>query len=272
MNLGPKADGTIDEIDRKIFLGIGSWLNINGEAIWGSERSPFSPQSWGHVTKKDNKLFMVVTNWPIDGIFEINGLKTLPQKAYLLSDRKTNFKIKSHSSEILHIIAQPNPHLDKYPVIVLEFDKKIKAKKNPILISSRIKKQRLHVFDGKITKGLKYGSGNPKDNYVFQLNSNEDFISWDIIVLEQSNFKLDIVYNADIGMGGIFKIDIGENTIIKEVLVEKIEDQRNKVYLPKNIGQITLKPGKHIIKLSACKITGNELMWPTALFFSLNYK
>ncbi len=36
LNIGPKADGTIPDADRDILIEIGKWLDINGEAIYGS--------------------------------------------------------------------------------------------------------------------------------------------------------------------------------------------------------------------------------------------
>lgn len=36
LNIGPKADGTIPDEDRKILLDIGQWLSVNGEAIYGA--------------------------------------------------------------------------------------------------------------------------------------------------------------------------------------------------------------------------------------------
>lgn len=36
LNIGPKKDGTIPEEDAEILKGIGKWLEINGEAIYGS--------------------------------------------------------------------------------------------------------------------------------------------------------------------------------------------------------------------------------------------
>lgn len=37
LNIGPKADGTIPEEDRKILLEIGQWMKVNGEAVYGSQ-------------------------------------------------------------------------------------------------------------------------------------------------------------------------------------------------------------------------------------------
>ncbi len=36
LNVGPKADGTIPEEDKKILLDIGEWLKVNGEGIYGT--------------------------------------------------------------------------------------------------------------------------------------------------------------------------------------------------------------------------------------------
>lgn len=37
LNVGPKADGTISDEDRAVLLGIGEWLKVNGEAIYGTK-------------------------------------------------------------------------------------------------------------------------------------------------------------------------------------------------------------------------------------------
>lgn len=37
LNIGPKADGTIPDEDRRILLEIGEWLRINGQAIYGAK-------------------------------------------------------------------------------------------------------------------------------------------------------------------------------------------------------------------------------------------
>lgn len=37
LNVGPKTDGTISDEDRAVLLGIGEWLKVNGEAIYGTK-------------------------------------------------------------------------------------------------------------------------------------------------------------------------------------------------------------------------------------------
>ncbi len=51
LNIGPKADGTIPEDDRRILLEIGEWLKINGEAIYDSR--PWKIASEGPAVMRD---------------------------------------------------------------------------------------------------------------------------------------------------------------------------------------------------------------------------
>ena len=37
MNVGPRKDGTIDPVFEERLKDIGSWLKVNGEAIYGSK-------------------------------------------------------------------------------------------------------------------------------------------------------------------------------------------------------------------------------------------
>jgi len=58
LNVGPRADGTIPKEDEEILLGIGAWLKINGEAIYGTRpwkiygEGPTSIPAGAHTDKK----------------------------------------------------------------------------------------------------------------------------------------------------------------------------------------------------------------------------
>jgi alpha-L-fucosidase len=87
LNIGPKADGTITEEQQAVLLSIGRWLNVNGEAIYGSrcwkkfgEGSTESTQgsfsdnaapvyTAGDIrfTTKGNDLYAIVLNWDEQG-------------------------------------------------------------------------------------------------------------------------------------------------------------------------------------------------------------
>ena len=57
LDIGPKADGSFPEPAVKRLKEIGKWLKINGESIYGSQRSPFMWQSCGLTTVKGNRIY-----------------------------------------------------------------------------------------------------------------------------------------------------------------------------------------------------------------------
>ena len=62
LNIGPAADGSVVPFEADVIRRIGAWLDVNGEAIYGTQPSPFRNTSeWGHVTVKDNVMYLLLT-------------------------------------------------------------------------------------------------------------------------------------------------------------------------------------------------------------------
>jgi len=95
LNVGPKADGTIPELQEDRLMGLGAWLDINSDAI-------YSTHPWGiadgktvegidvHFTQKDDTLYAIL----VQKILETNTvtIKSLKIKnnteVYLLGDNR----------------------------------------------------------------------------------------------------------------------------------------------------------------------------------------
>ena len=94
LNVGPNQYGIIPEVCQQNLLEMGAWLNMNGEAIYGTKASPFPYLSWGRATQKGQKLYLHVFDWPKDGKLVVPFGNKIT-KAYLLADAKTSLKVTS---------------------------------------------------------------------------------------------------------------------------------------------------------------------------------
>ena len=63
LNIGPDKYGTIPQICRDNLKAIGAWMKVNGEAIYGTEASPFPFLPFGYATRKGNTLYLHIHDW-----------------------------------------------------------------------------------------------------------------------------------------------------------------------------------------------------------------
>jgi alpha-L-fucosidase len=67
LNIGPTADGRIPVIMQQRLADMGDWLEINGEAIYGTRKwdnaPAVTPETTTYYTKKGNDLYVIVTKW-----------------------------------------------------------------------------------------------------------------------------------------------------------------------------------------------------------------
>ncbi len=92
LNVGPNQYGIIPEVCQQNLCEMGGWLKVNGEAIYGTQASPFPFISWGRATQKGQKLYLHVFDWPKDGKLNVPFSNKIT-KAYLLADAKTSLKV-----------------------------------------------------------------------------------------------------------------------------------------------------------------------------------
>lgn len=89
LDIGPREDGTIDERQENILLGLGKWIKENEEAIYSTEEGIMSRYySGGSTLSKDKKtLYLFVYDTPQESIC-IKGLSSEIKKVSLLHSGK----------------------------------------------------------------------------------------------------------------------------------------------------------------------------------------
>lgn len=60
LNIGPQPSGALPEQSLERLRGIGRWMKVYGETIYGTEAGDFKPQAWGAATRKGDRLFVHV--------------------------------------------------------------------------------------------------------------------------------------------------------------------------------------------------------------------
>jgi alpha-L-fucosidase len=68
---------------------LGTWMKINGEAIYGARHAGMTNSKLGYFTRKEDNLYLTVFNRPVNNIVRISVPKTaheVPVTASLLSN------------------------------------------------------------------------------------------------------------------------------------------------------------------------------------------
>ena len=72
LNFGPKANGVIPEIQRRIVTGFGEWMDTNGEALYGTrpwvDSEHVDDGTEVRYTRKDRHIYAIMYEWPGESV------------------------------------------------------------------------------------------------------------------------------------------------------------------------------------------------------------
>lgn len=113
LNVGPTSLGEIPQPSVERLKEIGKWMKVNGEAIYGTSKSPIGrPAFDGRITAKGKKLYVFVFEWPSGGI-EISGLDRVESVRFLDGGAPAEFRTEYQvgKKRVLTILppAKPDP-------------------------------------------------------------------------------------------------------------------------------------------------------------------
>jgi alpha-L-fucosidase len=75
LNVGPMPTGEIEARQADRLRDVGAWLQIHGEAVYGTRGGPFRPGSWGVSTHRERTVYAHVLHWPAEGPLVLPSLE-----------------------------------------------------------------------------------------------------------------------------------------------------------------------------------------------------
>ena len=252
MNLGPRADGRIDDPDVDILKAFSDWMAVNSESVHGAGKSGLPVQAWGESTRKDNAIYLQVFDWPENGRLIVGGLKSNPKRAALLTaDGEKPLIFARAGTYDLSITVPPSAPNESSSVIALTFDSDPECDKARLLATTQ-HDNKLHVFDGRLTgRGLRYGSGSASQNHVSNWTQTDCGVEWDVGLAAPATFEVAITYEADRKSGGEYAIRVGQFVCRSDVVQSRGE--------PIRLGRVTCPAGASTIAVRGSRVSGDEL-------------
>ncbi len=260
MNVGPMGNGKMDPRDIAILNGIGDWMRVNGESIYGTTTSPLNPQSWGETTYKNGTVCLMVKQWPKDGKLVVGGFNVTVQKAYLLADKKQSALKTSplNSTDLLVTVPKKAPD-SSISVIVLKTSGKAVIDSTYLVNPENL--NTLQAFDAKLNgNGLSYGGGKLHQQFVHHWQNADQSLAWKLRLNEAAKFSVKMEYNT--------QSEDEQGTVFIEVDGQKFPvnykptSSKSRVSRILDVGIITLAAGIHELTMKAGDHEGKYLLRP----------
>ena len=71
LNIGPQPDGRLPQAAVDRLKGIGEWMDVYGESVYGTSATGIPEQSWGVTTRNDSHIFLHLIE-PLEGVESIS--------------------------------------------------------------------------------------------------------------------------------------------------------------------------------------------------------
>lgn len=192
---------------------IDSWLQKNGESIYGTKASPLPLQNWGVATMNRDRLYLHVFNWPADGKLYAGGILSRISRAWFLANPSRKIDIQQLASGDIRLLLPDKAPDTINTVIVLQIKGKLKADSTYFIVPGNMP-HHLEAFDAALkSRDLRHGLDNETGSYYIEGWERDDqLVSWKFRTIGPARFKVIIKYFApEASSGGIYFLQLFHN-------------------------------------------------------------
>ncbi|MEI8113907.1 MAG: alpha-L-fucosidase, partial [Bacteroidia bacterium] len=137
LNVGPTQMGLFPDASVERLKEIGTWMKVNGEAIYGTQASPFKQLDWGRCTLKkvDDKtlIYLHVFDFPEDGILKVPGLTSEVNAAYSLKSPEKKLQLENTGNYMnIHLSGVEK---DRFATVIVLETKDVVVNNSPEIIA-----------------------------------------------------------------------------------------------------------------------------------------
>ncbi len=258
LNIGPRPDGTIQPEFVERLRQIGSWLKVNGEAIYGCQPSIFEKLPFfGRCTVKENRLYIHIMGWPTDRKITLPGLRNKVQKVYLLA---TGEKLAfSRSEDHLNITLPQEPPDPVATVVVVEVQGIPQAEPYRLRPTADGTLE-LPVYLAEIRSQMgqrAYLDYFYRTTMLTNWQNINDYPEWEFELPRGGRYEILASYAYQWGGKSSFLVEIDERAVFNGQ-----SERSPSIYFPAthSLGQVELESGKHTLRFKiTCVVNNNAL-------------
>ncbi|WJH32391.1 alpha-L-fucosidase [Paenibacillus sp. CC-CFT747] len=203
INVGPTGDGAFDPKSVELLDELGAWMKRNGEAVYGTEKSPIGKPPWGRCTVKGSTLYGYLFDPPASGRLVVPGLRNPVQRAYLLADPdRLPLPVSRLGGEDLQIELPVMDDSVTIPVVALEFEGEPDANPVALLVEADYPNV-FGAFDADLAGPcVRYDTGKKDRDNLIGWQSPRDEASWSFRTNGPGRFGVTVTYGAGAGAAG----------------------------------------------------------------------
>ena len=248
LNIGPTGEGVVPERACETLRGAGEWIQRYPQVVYGTEASPWKHvMPWGDITRKDNRLYLCVFDWPASGKLYLPGLQTEIESANLLIGDDS--KAIQHTKSNGWVVFDLPPRAPEKLVSVIE-----------VLTTEAPKADTTFGVDPNLGTEIHAEFATASDVQKTQKRWMEKFGEWKgTIRMHDWKEKSKATWEVEVHTPGNHNIDLtysGKGRLVWKVEIEggeKIQNQQNSShnYQEFPIGWVKFdKPGRYKVSVS----------------------